>query len=36
VLLVVVGTLALAAAAGLVPAVSAYRTNVVRNLRPLG
>jgi len=36
VMLVVVGTLALAAAAGLVPAVSAYRTNVVRNLRPLG
>lgn len=35
--LVVAGaTLALAALAGLVPAVSAYRTSVVRNLRPLG
>lgn len=32
---VVVGMIALSAAAGLVPAVSAYRTGVIRNLRPI-
>lgn len=36
VLLIVVGTVLLAAAAGIVPAVMAYRTSVSRNLRPLG
>jgi putative ABC transport system permease protein len=34
--LVVLGTVVLAAAAGVVPAVMAYRTSVARNLRPLG
>ena len=29
-------TIALAAAAGVVPAVMAYRTGVAKNLRPLG
>jgi putative ABC transport system permease protein len=33
---VAVGTIALAGAAGLVPAVAAYRTGVIRNLRPIG
>jgi ABC-type lipoprotein release transport system permease subunit len=33
---VVVGTILLAALAGLVPAVMAYRTSVAKNLRPLG
>ena len=36
VLRVVAGTVALAAAAGIVPAVMAYRTTVAKNLRPLG
>ncbi|MEX2217507.1 MAG: ABC transporter permease [Phycisphaerales bacterium] len=36
VLAVAMGTVALAAVAGLVPAVMAYRTSVARNLRPLG
>jgi putative ABC transport system permease protein len=36
VIAVVVATVALAAAAGLAPAVVAYRTSVMRNLRPLG
>jgi putative ABC transport system permease protein len=36
VLAVAVGTVALAAAAGVVPAVMAYRTPVAKNLRPLG
>jgi putative ABC transport system permease protein len=35
-LLVITGTVVLAAIAGLVPAVTAYRTSVARNLRPLG
>ncbi len=35
VLAVLVGTIALAAVAGLVPAVAAYRTGVIRNLRPI-
>ena len=35
VLAVVLGTIALAAIAGLVPAVAAYRTGVIRNLRPI-
>ncbi len=35
-LVVVVATVALAAAAGIAPAVAAYRTSVARNLRPLG
>jgi putative ABC transport system permease protein len=35
-LAVVVGTVIVAAAAGLVPAVAGYRTSVSRNLRPLG
>ena len=29
-----VGTIALASVAGIIPAVSAYRTSVIRNLRP--
>jgi len=33
---VLAGTIALAAAAGVVPAVMAYRTGVAKNLRPLG
>jgi len=33
---VVVGTIVLAALAGLIPAVMAYRTSVAKNLRPLG
>ena len=36
VLLVVVGAVALAALAGVIPAVMAYRTSVAKNLRPLG
>jgi ABC-type antimicrobial peptide transport system permease subunit len=36
VVLVGMGTLLLAALAGVVPAVMAYRTSVARNLRPLG
>ncbi len=36
ILIVGVGTMALAALAGLAPAVAAYRTSVARNLRPLG
>jgi putative ABC transport system permease protein len=35
-LYVVAGTVVLAAAAGIVPAVMAYRTSVANNLRPLG
>lgn len=35
-LLVITGTVLLAALAGLIPAVMAYRTSVARNLRPLG
>ncbi len=35
-LAVLIGTVLLAAAAGIVPAVAAYRTSVARNLRPLG
>ncbi|MDX2114828.1 MAG: FtsX-like permease family protein [Planctomycetota bacterium] len=35
-LLVILATIALAAAAGIVPAAMAYRTPVVRNLRPIG
>jgi putative ABC transport system permease protein len=36
VLAVLLGTVLLAAAAGIVPAVMAYRTSVVRNLKPIG
>jgi hypothetical protein len=35
-LIIVVATILLAAAAGLIPAFMGYRTTVVRNLRPLG
>lgn len=34
VLILVVGTIALASLAGLIPAVAAYRTSVIKNLRP--
>ena len=34
VLAMIVGTIALASLAGLVPAVAAYRTSVIKNLRP--
>jgi ABC-type lipoprotein release transport system permease subunit len=33
---VLVATIVLAAVAGMIPAVVAYRTSVARNLRPLG
>ncbi len=36
VVLVAIGTVALAAAAGIIPAAMAYRTSVARNLRPIG
>jgi putative ABC transport system permease protein len=36
VLAVLLGTIILAAAAGLVPAIMAYRTSVAKNLRPIG
>lgn len=36
ILFVVLGTIGLAAVAGLIPAISAYRTSVVRGLRPIG
>lgn len=36
VLIVAAGTILLAALAGIVPAIAAYRTSVARNLRPLG
>lgn len=35
-LIVILATVALASAAGIVPAVMAYRTSVARNLRPIG
>jgi len=35
-ILVAAGTIALASLAGLVPALAAYRTSVMRNLRPIG
>jgi ABC-type lipoprotein release transport system permease subunit len=36
IVLVAVGALLLAALAGMIPAVMAYRTSVAKNLRPLG
>lgn len=36
VLIVVLATVALASAAGIIPAVMAYRTSVAKNLRPMG